>query len=119
MDARNRQAETKKRDGNTRTKDIFDQVGRVSTNGDHLSVRHIDHAHKTKGNGQTDGNDQQNATKAKTTEKGAAKVDLGLMQFNRLECMRTRLGKFRLAGFFRLAHRRANQVITRKRMEVP
>ena len=51
--------------------DTLHDVGRVSADRDHLAVRHIDHAHQSEGDRESDRDDQQNAAGGKSAEKGA------------------------------------------------
>lgn len=55
-------------------------IGGVGTQHNHLAVSHIDHAHHTKGDGQTDGGKQQHRAQAQAKEKLVDKgVELDLL----------------------------------------
>jgi len=77
-------------------KNILDHVTGVCADGDHLSMRHVDHAHQAKRDGQAERDDQQNGPETEAAKDRAEEVHSGnvvsiaLMADGRLQHFRLR-----------------------------
>ena len=94
--------------GEIAAEDPLHHVGGISADHQHLAVRHVDDPHETKGNGETQCGQQQNAAEAQPVEQGAENLGDQETQFNGAECLLRllahtgiRLGECSVGGFFK------------------
>ncbi len=63
-------------------KNVLRDVTRISADGDHFAVRHVDDAHQAEGDGEAERDHQQNGAEAEAAKNGAEEIDPPNVLFN-------------------------------------